>query len=144
MHIQEERRSYVDKVEMVDSILSKELIDAGAELIRRLDERGMQPDAAFWLYFPDVSTWKLVLAEEDVGKTGPKEVYRRIQSTITAAGDDLHPLELDHITLAKPDAPMVALLRTAVHTGPGIGGIRFTHNVVNGTLIEDAYIYRLN
>ncbi len=144
MHLEEERRAYVDKIEMVESNLSKELIDAGAELLRRLDDRGMQPDAAFWFYFPDVSTWKLVLVEVEVGKTGPKEIYRRIQVTLTAAGDDLHPLELDDITLAKPDAPMVALLRTAVHTGPGIAGIRFTRNVVNGTLIEDAYIYRLN
>ncbi|MCH7885924.1 MAG: hypothetical protein IIC01_11845 [Planctomycetes bacterium] len=143
MHLEEERRSYVDKVEMVEADLSKQLIDAGAELIRRLDDRGIQPDAAFWFYFPDISAWKLVLAQAQVGKRGPKGIYRQIQRTLTAAKAELKPLELGHIALAKPDAPMVGLLRTVVRTGPGIGGIRFTHNVVNGTLIEDAYIYRL-
>lgn len=128
---------------MVETDISKELIDAGAELIRRLDARGMQPDAAFWFYFPDIGAWKLVLAEVRVGKTGPKDIYRDIQKILTVAKEELGAIELDDIALAKPDAPMVGLLRAAVRTGPGIGGIRFTHNVVNGTLIEDAYIYRL-
>jgi hypothetical protein len=36
-------------------------------------------------------------------------------------------------------------MRTAIQTGPGTGvsGIRFTQNMVNNVLIEDAYIYRL-
>ena len=144
MYLSEERHSHLDQVEMVETDLSRELIDAGAELIRRLDDRGIQTDAAFWFYFSDISAWKLVLAEVKVGKTGPKETYRQIQRTLTAAEEELSLLGLDDITLMKPDAPMVGPLRTAVHTGPGIGGIRFTHNVVNGTLIEDAYIYRLS
>jgi hypothetical protein len=38
---------------------------------------------------------------------------------------------------------MLSLLRVAISTGPGISGIRFTHNTINNVLIEDAYIYRL-
>jgi hypothetical protein len=38
---------------------------------------------------------------------------------------------------------MVASLRSAVRTRPGIDGIRVTNNVINGLVIEDAYIYRL-
>jgi hypothetical protein len=51
---------------------------------------------------------------------------------------------LDDVTLSRPDEPIIALLRTAIHTGPGVGGIRFKNNAINGTLIEDAYIYRMN
>ena len=51
---------------------------------------------------------------------------------------------LDDVAVAKPNAPILRLLRLAVRTGPGITGIRFTKNVINGHLIEDAYIYRLN
>ena len=46
------------------------------------------------------------------------------------------------MSFSVPDAPVVALLRTAIRTGPGISGIRFKNNVIDGTLIEDAYIYR--
>jgi hypothetical protein len=43
----------------------------------------------------------------------------------------------------KDNDPLVLLLRKAIVTGPGISGIRFTSNSVNGTFIDDAYIYRL-
>ena len=129
---------------MVETELSKELIEAGAELLRRLDDRGLQPDAAFWFYYPDVEAWKLVFTMVKISKPGPKHAYQQIQKVLTAASDELKPLDLEDIVLAKPDSPMVSLLRTAVRTGPGIRGIRFTPNVVNGTLIEDAYIYRLS
>jgi hypothetical protein len=128
---------------MVETDLSKEMIEAGAKLIRCLDDCGMRPDA-FWFYFTDVGAWKLVLADASVGETGPKAVYRQIQKTLDDANGELAPLELDHVTLARPDSPIVALLRTVVHTGPDIAGVRFTRNVVNGTFIEDAYIYRLS
>jgi hypothetical protein len=34
-------------------------------------------------------------------------------------------------------------LRTAIRTDSGINGIRFSNNSINGTVIEDAYIYRI-
>jgi len=128
---------------MVDSTLTKEMIESGKALIKRLDDSKVQPDAAFWFYFPDIQEWKLVLAEVKVGKEGPKQVYRKIQTIISKFSDEMGELSLNHITLAKTDAPIVKLLRIAIRTGPGISGIRFKSNVINGTVIEDAYIYRL-
>ncbi|MBI2909724.1 MAG: hypothetical protein HYX92_18960 [Chloroflexi bacterium] len=129
--------------EMVTETLTKEMIEAGAALIKKLDEQGVRPDAAFWLYFPDKEQWKLLLADVRLGAEGPRQIYRKIQEILSAFSQEFGELSLDNITLAKPDAPVVALLRTAIRTGSGISGIRFTNNVVDGTLIEDAYIYRL-
>ena len=129
---------------MVENYLTKEMIDAGAALIRKLDERGIQPDAALWLYFPDMQTWKLVIAQVKVGTEGPKQLYRQIQELIKELSKEIQEIALDDVTVSKPDAPIIALLRMAIHTGPDISGIRFKNNVINGTVIEDAYIYRLN
>jgi hypothetical protein len=129
---------------MVETNLTKEMIETGATLVRKLDDRGLQPDAALWLYSPDLEQWKLVIAEVKVGKKGPKGVYREIQRILAEFTDEIGELSLDDVALAKPDAPIIALLRIAVRTGPGISGIRFKNNVINGTLIEDAYIYRLS
>lgn len=129
---------------MVEAHLTKEMIDAGAALVRKLDERGIQPDAAFWLYFPDIQTWKLVIAQAKVGSEGPKQMYRQIQELMEEFSQQIHELSLDDVTLSKPDAPIISLLRMAIHTGPGVSGIRFKNNVINGTVIEDAFIYRLN
>jgi hypothetical protein len=127
---------------MVETILTKEMIESGAALVRSLDERGIKPDAAFWLYFSEQQVWKLVVAEIKVGEEGPKEVYRRIQK-ILATSETARGLSLDDVVLVKPDATIVTLLRMAIRTGPDIAGIRFKSNVINGTLIEDAFIYRV-
>jgi hypothetical protein len=126
---------------MVEANLTKELIDAGAKLVQKLDERGLAPDAAFWLYSPEEQTWKLVLVEVKLAKKGPKAAYAEIQK-ILAGEKELGNLKLDDLVLEKPDARIVELIRKAMRTGSGITGIRFKNNVIDGTLIDDAYIYR--
>lgn len=134
----------MDYKTMVESILTKEMIKIGEDFVRKLDEHGMHPDAVLWLYFSEAERWKLVVAEADVGTLGPKKIYQRIREIMAQSADELSELSLDDVTLSRPDEPIIALLRTAIHTGPGIGGIRFKDNAINGTLIEDAYIYRMN
>ena len=136
-------RPNVDSHPMVETRLTQELIDEGRTLVERLDERGDSPDAALWFYFPDAGAWKLLLAEVKVGPTGPRDVYRGIQKALTSLRNEVRHLSLEDVAVAKPDAPLIKLLRQALGTGPGISGIRFTRNVINGVAIEDAYIYRL-
>ena len=128
---------------MVESSLTKERIDAGAKLLARLDERGVAPDVALWLYFPEERTWKLVLVEVKLSKTGPRVAYAQLQTVLTKYASELSGLSLDDVILEKPDARVVELIRKAVKTDRGISGIRFQNNVINGTVIEDAYIYRV-
>jgi hypothetical protein len=129
---------------MVETILTKEMMELGAVLVRKLDEYGLTPDAALWLYFPEEEQWKLVVAESTLDTLGPKKIYRKIQQILADSAEELTGLSLEDVSLTKPDAPIIALFRAAIRTGPGISGIRFKNNVINGTLIEDAYIYRLN
>jgi hypothetical protein len=128
---------------MVKTNLTEEMIEAGATLVRKLDNSRIQPDAVFWFYFPDMQAWKLVIAEVKVSKEGPKEIYRQIQKILAKSPKEISGVSLDDVALAKPNEPMVTLLRLALRTGPGISKIRFKNNVINGTVVEDAYIYRL-
>jgi hypothetical protein len=129
---------------MVETILTNEMIEMGKVFVRKLDEHGMHPDAVLWLYFSEAERWKLVVAETEVGTLGPKKIYQKIREIMAQSGNELFDLSLDDVTLSRPDEPIIALLRTAIQTGPGISGIRFKNNAINGTLIEDAYIYRMN
>ena len=128
---------------MVATQLTPELIQEGAVLIEALDKAGVAPEAALWFYFPDISAWKLILAEVKVGPEGPREVYRAIQKALLGLRNRIAHLSLQDIAVAKPDAPLIQVLTKTIATGPGINGIRFTRNVIDGTPIEDAYIYRL-
>jgi hypothetical protein len=125
---------------MVMPLLSTEMIASGELLIRELDRRGLAPDAAFWLFVPERQDWTLVLGEQKVSSKGPRWLYQQIREAIS---DDPGPMALDNITAVSNDDPLVKLLGHTISTGPGISGIRFTNNVINGTVIEDAYIYRL-
>lgn len=133
----------MDKATMVEPTLTKELIDAGETLVRRLDEGGFNLDVALWLYSSEADGWKLVLAEAKVATKGPRAIYQRIQRVLKKLPDDAKLIDLEDVALMRTDAPIVTLLRTAVKTGRGVSGMRFTNNVINGNLIEDAYIYRV-
>lgn len=128
---------------MVEVELTLQRIKMAETLIRKLDNSKIPPHSAFWYYFTETSEWKLVIAMKEVGTTGPKKIYHKIQMMLNYGKLGFETIELDDITLVKPDAPIVVLLRKIVRTGPVITGIRITHNFVNGKMIEDAYIYRL-
>ena len=128
---------------MVETSLTPELIEKGAALVAALDQAGTSPDAAFWFYMPDIKAWKLVLVEVKIGPQGPREIYKQVQRALTSLSKTSKALPLEDVALAKPDSPVVSVLRKAVRLGPGISGMRFSQNVIDGVLIEDAYIYRL-
>jgi hypothetical protein len=126
---------------MVIINLDDKLIKSGGTLLKRLDSEEVIVDAALWLYFPEIQNWKLLLSFPKLIQQGPKAAYEIVQNVLAKLTDIA--FSLDDITIAKPDAPILNLMRTAINTGPGINGIRFSNNVINGQLIQDAYIYRL-
>jgi len=128
---------------MVAKSLTDQMIKAGAALVDSLDKRGLSPDAALWLYLPDQEQWRLVLAEVKLSRQGPRVLYQIINEALRAGEAESQDLSLDAIGLARPDSPLIQLLLSAIRTDRGISGIRFTNNVINGTVIDDAYIYRL-
>lgn len=119
------------------------MVRSGADLTRQLAEAGWQVTASLWLYDPDSNQWRLLLASPTVGTGGPRKAYATIQDVLSAASGDAAALALDDVGVLPDDDSLVQLLRAAIATGPGIAGIRFSRNVVNGRFIEDAYIYRV-
>lgn len=128
---------------MVETQLTPDLVREGAVLIQKLDQAGVPPVAAFWLYSPDTNTWTLFLADARVGSEGPRVVYRAVQKALRALRNEVTHLSLEDVAVEKPDAPLVALLSRAIRKDTGIGGVRFSRTAIDGHLIDDAYVYRL-
>jgi hypothetical protein len=129
---------------VVKESLAETKIRAGAELTRKLDELRWPVFASLWLYVSEGNQWKLVLASPLVASDGPKKSYEAIQAALAETPAAEGAIALSDIGVTDPTNPLIALLRVAIHTGPIVGGIRFTRNVINGQFIEDAYIYRIS
>lgn len=127
----------------VKESLSNELISAGAELTRRLDEARFIVSASLWFYVSDSNVWRFIIASPEVRIHGLKKAYKQVQSVVSKITDERQKISLKDITVVDSKDPLISLLKAAVKTGDEISNIRFSRNVVDGVLIDDAYIYRL-
>jgi hypothetical protein len=126
---------------MVKEQLTDEMIEAGALLIQKLDDLGLQIPVAMWFFMADINEWRLLFASPQLSVDGPREVYKKIEEARKALGAQSGHLPLSEIGLIDTNHQLVQLLRL-VRTGPGISRIRFSKNVINGQFIDDALIYR--
>ena len=123
------------------ALVDREIV-LGQKAAEAFDKSGPPAQCVFWLYAADAGEWRLTVATQVMDDDGPKEAYARIARALDDNGlTDRLPLR--RVTAMETQAPLVQLLRQAVPTGPGITGIRFTNNVINGVHIDDAYIYRM-
>ena len=128
---------------VVKDQLTEPMIQAGAELTRKLDEIGLPTSAALWLFDAEVNEWRLLFASSEVSTQGPRQVYGQIRLALQQLGEKAAAAPLSVIGLLDEHTELVRLLKSAMATGPGITRIRFSKNVINGHFIEDALIYRV-
>ena len=126
---------------LVGNTLTNEMIQFGNDFISLLDKKKFSIDAALWFYYPNIYQWRLILSMPEVNVKGPKVAYQKIQNALKKL--DFGKISLQQIHILDMSDPLIMLLKSAIKTGKGISGIRFTQNTINGILIEDAYIYRL-
>jgi len=129
----------MDKTELVE-----EVIKDGERLIKALDEDKFDVRAAMWFYLTDSNEWRLIIASPFVDKNGPKKSYEFILRELIKLSKRPLAIFLKNVSVISPQDDLISLLRSVIHTGPGISGIRFTRNAINNVLIEDAYIYRMS
>ncbi len=127
---------------MVTAALVERDIKDGKTLVRRLDRDGFPVTAALWFYDSGFEKWKLIIESGLVGEHGPLEAYRRLTASVRQIKTGDFALDPVRVELVTETNELTRLLRRAVGTGPGISGIRLSNNSINGTFIEDAYIYR--
>jgi hypothetical protein len=116
-------------------------ISLGRELINALDEAGFPVQAALWVYVPEASEWRFVVATPLVDQKGPTATYSEVQRALKRFVPS--QISLRRISVVSPRDRFIQVLRSAIRTDPGISGIRFTNNTINNVFVEDAYIYRL-
>ncbi len=113
----------------------------GKRLLQRLDKRGVDIRAAFWLLDKESDEWRLVLASPQVGRLGPGAVYDLI---IAAADEALRKsLLVFDVRVTDLKDPVARALMKTFKNDASARGIRITKNVLDNIYIKDAYIYRV-
>lgn len=128
---------------MVKETLVDRDISDGKILIKNLEKSGFKVRSAFWLYVSELGEWSLFLASDYVDEYGQKKAYEFIQNELSKASSPIS-IYLSSINAVKVNDDMVNLLKVLIKTGPNdLNEMRFTQNVINGVMIEDAFIYRI-
>lgn len=126
---------------MATAILVDADVDMGRELIRILDEASFPVTGAAWIFFPDVEEWRLVIRTPKAEKN-LQQALLEIAVALDSQGDLRKRLDLSRVKLVPPKDKMLAAMGSVVRAD-GLSTIRFSRNIVNGVLIDDALIYRL-
>jgi len=131
---------------VVKETLSAEMTFAGREIVEHLDRAGFPVSAALWFYVDDTNSWRLIIGTPGITDNGPQKAYEEIYSILHNIQGNTPKVSFRDITVvdAKSDK-LLSLLRLIFKLpGPAIHSVRFAGNVINGVLINDAYIYRLD
>jgi hypothetical protein len=114
-------------------------IGAGERFVQALDKSGKRINAALWLYYPDVSQWKLLLGSPDFDQdlTGS---YTWVSQVLSGEDDVNKNISIGDVKILNPKDPLMHLLKSIVHEESG--KVRMTSNVLGGIYVEDALIYR--
>ena len=128
----------MDKAILVDRDISD-----GKKLIKSLDKSEFKISSALWLYTSELDEWKLILASSYVDIHGQKEAYKIIQQKLHKIKPPFG-ISLSSIKVVGANYWLIQLLRMIITTSPtDISEMRFTRIVINGTMIEDALLYRV-
>ena len=125
---------------MATTVLVDDDIEKGRDLLKALDLEGVRVSSAFWLRDPDAGGFRLVFAVPKAESEGPKAAYRQIREALERRQIDFPIWDIDVVT--STDETVTALRRAVVTLPNATSGVRFSHNVLDNKLIEDAFIYR--
>ena len=114
------------------------MIEDGAKLLQRLDERDVPVHAAAWFDDPEKMAWKLVIVSPLAGKPGPLEAYMQIQQAMS--GLDLN-IALDDIVVMSPNSRKFEDFKRTME-GVAKGALLHPKGSSEGVAFDDAYLYR--
>lgn len=119
-------------------------INEGRDLLIRLDRQGLKPEVALWFYIPESNIWRFIISSSSFDNKASQIYYSDFVNKYKDV-EQVKSVGLENITLLPSNNDLIALMKNVIRTGPNdIGNNRFTSNVINGVLIEDAVIYRIS
>ena len=123
--------------------LTKEMIDAGANVLRHLNKANFDVQAALWIYRLESNSWHLVFALPEVEKDGPLKSYTKIRRILSQIPDNQPRLTLSDIKVSETNHGLI----TALRKRNSLANKEFPQHVYhvggNDHHVDEGYIYQL-
>lgn len=128
---------------MVEDALVSADVEAAQRLIELLDEEGLEPRAALWVFSPDHGRWRLWLVPRADGRgVQIREVYMRISRVISKNRDEMQNIDIGDIDILEEKHEAIKELSKLFRID-GIGRVHISNNKLNNIFIPEAIILRL-
>jgi hypothetical protein len=124
----------------VSTQLTPAMIQAGMDLIQELDRHKFPAKVALWLYAEELDRWSLVIATPHLRSMGPLKNYRSVQKAMSKIET---PIDLSVVSLVDTRDRLIRGLSTPFRRRAAASGVRLSHTIISGRVIDDAYIYRV-
>jgi hypothetical protein len=119
--------------------LSKEMIDAGQDLVDALKQANVEPTCAFWTLDSE-GNWKLTIALPLFSTQGPTACYKRINdinTSLTASNKNIISLRNIHV-ISTNGRLVQALAKIKIND---ISNKHFSETYVGDVYFEEIYLY---
>ena len=109
----------------------------GSTLLEALDEQGVAPEVAMWLWSREQERWWYVLAGGDLDGLSQKAAFEAVHTALVELD---FAIAIDEIAIFRTSDPTIQAMSVFVVDG---GPVRMSGNVVNGVALPPAVVYRL-
>ena len=114
-------------------------VDAGAKIIKALDDTQLKVNVAMWVVSPDYDDWRLVLASSALDQNQPLKAYEKVTQVLQNNHIHMRPPIL---ILPMRDTFIGDLRKNFGKTGH-VDGMRLGGQSFGNRFISDAYVYRI-
>lgn len=123
--------------------LTKETIEAGANVLRHLNKAKFDVQAALWIYRLESNSWRLVFALPEVEKDGSLKSYTKIRRLLSQIPDNQPRLNLSDIKVFETNHGLITALRNKNNLANKEFPQHVYHVGGNDHHIDEGYIYQL-
>ena len=117
-------------------------IERGREVLDALDGAKVKTAVALWAYLPEYEDWRLVVSARQLDSLDPRDAYRRLNESLTAAG--LTPDKSPPILILSMNDSFIRTLRQIFGKTKSAEGMRVGGQMIGDRFLEDAYVYRIS
>lgn len=118
------------------------LVNDGQTLVQLLDNTGIKPRGAMWVYSSDTDTWKLwIVPSQDFDVKQKHAFYQTVASQISGHRGRFQALDASDVELIAPNHPVVNPLGRMFRV-EGLSSVFLGNNMVNGFYIPDGIMLR--